>query len=1501
MPKDPLALFHAPTERWFRASLGEPTPAQALAFPPIAEGRSTLLLAPTGSGKTLAAFLTALDRLMWTPAPAKDVRCRVLYVSPLKALAVDIERNLRAPLAGIAREAAQEGLEIVVPQALVRTGDTPPSERAKMLRTPPDILITTPESLFLLLTSNASKTLASVETVIIDEIHSLVPSKRGAHLFLSIERLERLRPPGSPPLQRVGLSATQRPLDEVARLLGGVVDGRSRPIEILDAGLKRRLEVTVEVPAIDMARLGEQEDVPIGAASSGGSRRSIWPYLHERIVPLVRQHRSTLIFVNSRRLAERLAAALNEVAGEEIALAHHGSVAREKRMQIEERLKQGELPAVVATSSLELGIDMGAIDLVIQVEAPPSVASGLQRIGRAGHTVGGISRGIIFPKHRGDLLPCAVATQRMRAGEVEATYYPKNPLDVLAQQIVAIVAETQIGVDELYALVRQAAPFAELPRGAYEGVLDMLSGRYPSDDFTELRPRVTWDRTKGVLKGREGAKRLAIVNGGTIPDRGLYGVFLAGGGDEKRARRVGELDEEMVFELREGEIFLLGASSWRAEQITHDRVIVSPAAGEPGKMPFWRGDRPGRPLEFGQAIGALARTLSRSDATKAGMLLAKDHGLEPNAARNLLGYLGEQIEATGELPTDRTLVVERFKDELGDWRICVLSLFGARVHAPWATVIVDRLREERLGDVETVWSDDGMAFRIPASSEPPPVEWFLPEADTVEGRITRSLGHTSLFAAHFRECAARALLLPRKRPGERTPLWAQRKRSADLLAVAARHPSFPILLETYRECMRDVFDLPGLVQILKSVSTREIRVVTVDTRSPSPFSASLLFSFVANFIYDGDAPLAERRAQALSIDHVQLRELLGEAELRSLLDPDATFELERDLQRLTHPVRHADALHDMLLSLGDLSPEEVRARSDASAPGDGWLKELAAARRIAEVRIAGELRWVAAEDMGKLRDALGVVPPRGTPEAFLGAPEDPLGDLVARFARKRGPFVAADVAARFGTGIRTTEQALSRLEARGKMETGEFLPEPRGAKEYCDVEVLRTLRRKSLAKLRRAVEPVDGAAYARLLVDWQIPPRRGPEGLLEAIRQLEGCPLPASALEREILAARVEGFQTWDLDALCASGEVVWAGLGPLGAADGRVALFLADHEALLTPPAFEAPGELAARIRALLQRRGAVFFAEIARELGGFSGDVTGALWDLVWAGEVTNDTLEPLRSLLRAKGTRAVKGRRPPSRGGPRGAPGTEGRWSLRASRWAERPTETERRAALARALLERYGVVTREVAQAEAIGGGFSAVYEVYKTMEESGRIRRGYFVAGRGATQFALPGADDRLRAMREPQETPHVRILAATDPANPYGALLPWPDAPASKEDSSSDAARRPQRAAGAMVILDDGALVGWLARNGQTLLTFLPTDSPARERSEESLCAGLASLVETGRRKVLLLSSIDGVDAGASLLGKALAQAGFTAGARGWMRRRASVDRSGVIALRAAR
>ena len=1542
---DVLSLFHPAVAEWFRASFEAPTPPQTQGWPAIAAGDSTLILAPTGSGKTLTAFLWCINRVMFDPVPPKERRCRVLYISPLKALAVDIERNLRAPLAGIAHRAMARGDAHHQPAVAIRTGDTPAIERARFLRAPADILITTPESLYLLLTSNAREALRSIDTVIVDEIHALVPTKRGAHLALSLERLLALRTggdgdAGTPRVQRIGLSATQRPLDEVARFLGGAQQGTSgkaqgkrdkgqgkkergkgphngadeaihdefsagqarpvayRPVTIVDTSAKKKLDLRIEVPVEDMARIGQLEEVPSGPASQGAARTSIWSAIHPRLLELVREHRSTLIFVNSRRIAERLAAALNELAGDTLVRAHHGSLARPQRIEVEDRLKAGAIRGLVATSSLELGIDMGAIDLVVQIEAPPSVASGMQRIGRAGHTIGAASRGIIVPKFRGDLIACAAVTRAMHEARIESSRYPRNPLDVLAQQVVAMVGTDDWDVDALFAAVRSAAPFADLSRSVFDGVLDMLSGRYPSDDFADLRPRLTWDRLENRLSAREGAKRVAVINGGTIPDRGLYGVFLIG--ERGPAARVGELDEEMVFESRVGETFLLGASSWRIEEITHDRVLVSPAPGEPGKMPFWKADSAGRPLELGRYIGELIRTLRHMPPAAAIERLVRHHDLDAQAAENLLRYLADQA-AAGIVPDDRTIVIERCRDELGDWRICVLSPFGGRIHAPWAMAAVERARADTGLDVETMWTDDGFVVRFPETEEPPDTALMIPESDEVEALVVRQLGGTALFAAKFREAAARALLLPKRRPGGRSPLWQQRKRAADLLGVASRYGSFPMLLESYRECLRDVFDMPALVETLRRIEARDIKVATSDSTIPSPFASSLLFGYVANYIYDGDAPLAERRAQALAIDQAQLRELLGDAELRELLDADALDDIERQLQNLDtdHRARSVDGVHDLLLRLGDLSVEEIAARSRIDAADA--LRELLHARRAVAVNISGEPRAIPVEYAGRYRDALGVPLPVGLPESLLAPAPQASQDLARRYARTHGPFSTGDFAARYGLGRATADVMLKELTAAGKLLEGEFRPGGSG-REWCDPDVLQSVRRRSLARLRKEVEPVDPAVFGRLITSWQgvSRPRGGLDALLDAIENLQGTPLPASIFESEILAARVERYNPADLDALTAAGEVVWCGLEPLGDRDGRLALYLTDHFPRLRRAA--APAELLPRERAIvehLESEGASFFAALHLAAGdGYPGETVDAIWDLVWKGTLTNDTFNALRAFTRRPERR---GRRPVAARSFRtrrvAPPSAEGRWSLIDERADRSVTPTEWSTATAQQLLARYGVLTREVAGAEGIAGGFSAVYDVLKAMEDAGRIRRGYFVGGVGATQFALPAALELLRSFKDvPDETETV-VLAATDPANPYGTMLKWP----ADAGSEGGGGRTPTRSVGSIVILVNGSLAAYIGRGGRQLSTYLPEDEPARGIVARALAGRLARIarIEDGRGG-LLISEISGAPAAEHPFAPFLVDAGFHPSPMGFQMRAAAGSKAMALAGDAA-
>ena len=1493
-----LKGFSPAAAAWFATTFESPTAPQQKGWPVIAGGDHTLILAPTGTGKTLSAFFWGLDQLCNTPPPEDNLaRTRILYISPLRALAVDVEKNLRAPLQGVRLAAERLGEPFFEPTVMLRTGDTPPEERRRMQRHPPDLLITTPESLYLMLTSKVRETLASVQTVIIDEIHALAATKRGSHMALTLERLDEV---AEKPVQRIGLSATQRPLEEIARFLGGHENGRPRPVTIVDAGLKKQMDIEVIVPVEDMGRLGEMVMPEGDQEFAQPQRRSIWPSMHPRLLELVLEHQSTIVFVNSRRLAERLATRLNELyhdgesrsdeqdgkppaEGErELVKAHHGSLSRVQRLLIEDELKRGTLKGLVATSSLELGIDMGAVDLVVQVESPGAVSRGLQRVGRAGHQVGAPSTGKFFPKHRTDLLEAAVVVDRMQQGLIEETFYPRNPLDVLAQHIVAMVAMDDWPIDELKTVCRRAANFAEISDEAFDNVLDLLAGRYPSDEFAELRPRIIWDRVEGVIRGRPGAQRLAVTSGGTIPDRGLYGVFLPDG------TRVGELDEEMVYESRAGETFLLGASTWRIEDITHERVIVTPAPGQPGKMPFWHGDGPGRPLELGRAMGKFIREIDALDRPAAIDRLRDRHSLDELAAENVVLYLEEQRVATTKLPTDRTIVVERFRDEIGDWRICILSSFGAQVHAPWGMALQYRLAEQWGWDVELMWSDDGIVIRLPEAEDRIPIDELLVDPDDLEELLVTQLPNSAMFAARFRECAARALLLPRRRPDRRTPLWQQRQKAADLLTVAAKYPSFPILLETTRECLNDVFDVPALRSVLTDLRSRKISVHTVDTDSASPMASGMIFGWVAQYMYAGDAPLAERRAAALSLDRDLLRDLLGAEELRELLDPEVLAQLEAELQRLadTWKAKNIDGVEDLLRWLGPLTADEVAVRVDG-LNAEIALTELQDQRRIIEVGLETGRHYASAEDASRLRDALGVALPAGLPAAFTDSVDRPLVDLCSRFARTHGPFLTRELCGRLGVEAPRAEQALAELEREGRVVRGEFRPDG-SEREWCHSDVLRILRRRSLAALRSEVEPVDGDVLARFQPQWQHvgSKLRGVDGVAEVLTALQGASLPASILESDVLPARIRDYSAADLDTLLTAGEVVWAGAGALGAGDGRVRLVFRDQAPLLLPEPIDPPTEpVHEAIRECLQQRGAVFWNElvIAVQEAGLEYSeaiVLTALWDMVWCGEVTNDALTPLRAVVSGAtpkkagaGRKGRAGRRPGLRSLSRmGPPAATGRWSLVAPLRLPLPARTEIATTRALQLLERYGVLTREMALAEGAEGGFAGVYPVLKALEDRGQVRRGYFVAGLGAAQFALPGAVDRLRDERRDNTPQHDidssedwLVLSAADPAQPYGAALPWPDTEG-----------RPSRSVGAYVVLHGGKPMVYLERGGRSLVTF--------EGIQDDLgwVQELVSLVKTRRIKQIEVRKIDGVPAPEKPdLRDALLAGGFSLGYKG--------------------
>ncbi|MDR6639749.1 DEAD/DEAH box helicase [Paenarthrobacter nitroguajacolicus] len=1635
-----ISRFSQATREWFLGAFSEPTPAQDGAWNAISSGSHALVVAPTGSGKTLAAFLWALDRLHATPtdtlpgletvpangkgrAKRPKTKTRVLYISPLKALGVDVERNLRAPLIGITQTAKRLGLPAPLVTVGVRSGDTTAADRRTLLTNPPDILITTPESLFLMLTSRARETLSEVDTIIIDEVHAVAGTKRGAHLAVSLERLDALLPK---PAQRIGLSATVQPRELVAQFLAG-----QAPVEIVAPPSKKNWNLTVTVPVEDMSDLqGAAGAFDSGPASGLQPQASIWPHVEEQIVDLVLSKQSTIVFANSRRLSERLTARLNEIYAERqlmavgggawaapddnpgvpastatpahmmaqagsttgadpvLARAHHGSVSKDQRAMIEDDLKSGRLRCVVATSSLELGIDMGAVDLVIQVESPPSVASGLQRVGRAGHQVGEISEGVLFPKHRADLLHTSVTVERMLSGQIERLSIPANPLDILAQQTVAATALGSIDVEDWFSTVRRSAPFASLPRSAFEATLDLLAGRYPSDEFAELRPRIIWDRHAGTIEGRPGAQRLAVTSGGTIPDRGLFGVYIIGtevegssspgsaDGSEptasaraaKGGRRVGELDEEMVYESRVGDVFALGATSWKIEDITHDRVLVSPAFGQPGKLPFWKGDSLGRPVDLGRALGAFIRELSAADEAPA-MERCQASGLDAFAASNLLQYLREQKEATEIVPSDRTLVVERFHDELGDWRVVLHSPFGMPVHAPWALAVGQRLQQRYGLDGSAMAADDGIVLRVPMmEDEPPGADLFLFDPEELEQIVTTEVGGSALFASRFRECAARALLLPRQNPGKRQPLWQQRQRSAQLLDVAKKYPSFPIVLEAVRECLQDVYDLPALKDIAASVERRELRIVETTTQQPSPFAKSLLFGYVAQFLYEGDSPLAERRAAALALDSTLLNELLGRVELRELLDASVIDRTELELQRLLpdRRVRAMEGVADLLRLLGPLSVEEVAERlqgqeqaepslqpaldqptdpedpdhieeTPAAAPHGSvadaslHLAALQKANRALKVTIGGVERFAAVEDAARLRDAIGVPLPMGVPLAFIEPVHDPLGDLVSRYARTHGPFTAAEAATRLGLGVAVVNGALKRLAGDGRVVEGEFRPhavaeqqtaeatdpglmsvDAPPASEWCDAEVLRKLRRRSLAALRAEVEPVDTAAYGRFLPEWQnvtTPGKsrsqalRGLDGIITAVDQLSGVPIPASAWEPLVLASRVADYKPAMLDELMAAGELLWSGAGSLPGNDGWISLHVADSaELTLNPsPDFE-PGDAQQRLLEHFSAGGGYFFRQLTDVAGGMdtvlSDDaVVTALWDLVWAGRVTGDTFAPVRAMIAGGKTAHRQVAKAPRARAPRmsrlgrshgtgllGSPGLAGgRYGSvtggvapappsAVGRWSALPAPeldpTIHARGTAELLLDRYGVVTRGSVMAENILGGFGLMYKVLARLEEAGRCRRGYFIEHLGAAQFAVPATVDRLRSFTEDarisKAEPSALALAATDPANPYGAALPWP---ALSVDAGSG--HRPGRKAGALVVMVDGALVLYVERGGKTLLTF--------SQDELVLTVAAQALVDVVRRGAvdkLFMEKVNGHDLLETPIAVALAAAG---------------------------
>ena len=1484
-----LDRFHPQVAGWFQDVFAAPTAVQDQAWRAISDDENALVVAPTGSGKTLAAFLWALNSLVERagqqalPIDGANTSThggvRVLYISPLKALGVDVENNLRAPLAGIARVAQRLGRDMPDISVGVRSGDTPQAERNRQVRKPPDILITTPESLYLMLTSKAAGILKTVDTVIVDEIHALAGTKRGVHLALSLERLRRLA--GN--FQRIGLSATVRPIEAVANFLGPKTT-------IINPPAEKRWELDVRVPVDDMSDLPVPEDAStIGDAilddaldnaldaPPPGATNSIWPHIERAIYDEVMAHRSTIVFVNSRRTAERLTSQLNELWAKEhdpealspqtrrppaqlmksvdtaghaatvIARAHHGSVSKDERALTETMLKEGALRAVVSTSSLELGIDMGAVDLVIQVESPPSVASGLQRVGRAGHTVGAVSEGTFYPKHRSDLVQTAVTVPRMRQGLIEELHTPRSPLDVLAQQTVAAVAVEDLDVDEWYDTVRRAWPYRDLAREVFDSVIDLVIGVYPSTDFAELRPRAILEGN--VLKARPGAQRVAVTNAGTIPDRGMFGVFLLAGAEDKAPRRVGELDEEMVYESRVGDVFTLGASSWRIENITRDQVQVSPAPGHTGRLPFWTGDGLGRPYELGKAVGAFRREARN----------ALDESLDERARANLLQYLDEQEEATGILPDEKTLVLERFTDELGDWRVVLHTPFGKGVNAAWALATGWRVAQETGMDAQAVAGDDGIVLRLPQGEKEPDGAIFQFDADEIADIVTEQVGNSALFASRFRECAARALLLPRRNPGKRAPLWQQRQRAEQLLDVARNYPSFPIILETVRECLQDVYDLPALQEVMRDINTRRVRIAEVTTDQPSPFASSLLFNYTGAFMYEGDTPLAEKRAAALSLDPSLLAKLLGTVELRELLDADIIAEVDASLRRVGR-AETSEQFADTLRIVGPVPIDDLPTYT--SVPLASLEQSLGA--RMMLVRIGGRDHVAQVLDAPLLRDGLGVPVPPGVAAQVQTIP-DALAQLVGRWVRTRGPFVLRDLADAFGLAVGAAHAALMPLVDKDKVIEGRYRQGVE-EQEYVAAEVLRIIRSRSLAAARAQTRPVSQSAYGRFLPSWSnvapvgvTPALRGADGVYSVIEQLAGVRLPASAWESHIFPSRVGDYSPVMLDELTANGEVAIVGAGKAGARDPWIMLLPTDYAAQLMPQVEEPLLSLTqTQVMEKVRRGGGFLFGDLL-EPSTTTEELREAMWDLVEAGFLAPDSFAPIRARL-AGGRTAHRARRRPQRSRVRSGrtsfastvpPDMVGRWSLTPTPDSD---PTRRSVALGESLLDRYGVVTRGSVVAEEILGGFALAYKTLSGFEESGKAMRGYLVEGLGASQFSTPATIDRLRGHQDTDDVvgwpsgardPQVHVLAATDPSNPYGAALPWP-------------AQGPTRSAGAMVVLIDGLLAAHVTRGGRTMTTFFDFFPDGVGDPMPLVVDALTQAVRAGRMQPLSVEKLNG-------------------------------------------
>lgn len=1695
-----LACFAPATRTWFSRAFGSPTPVQSRAWEAIGRGENALVIAPTGSGKTLAAFLSAIDRLgRGEPVepdggavarsrarrknePPRGVR--VLYVSPLKALGADVERNLRRPLAGIAEAAAELGERWAPVSVGVRSGDTPARERRRLAAHPPEVLITTPESLYLMLTSKARESLRTVETVIVDEIHSFAGEKRGTHLALSLERLDDLL---ASPAQRVGLSATVSPREEIARFLGG-----THPVTIVADDARTLPELRVAVPVDDMAHVPATEDrrtrmdralaAPVrqgrsrdvaparpgrgdgasawrsdnalrrhmagGGGAAGAGRvagavagraaaasqvtASIWPHIEEAVLDEVLAHRTTIVFVNSRGVCERLTAHLNEAyairlaqaarpldvdggAGADgagpafppsaggsaedpwavdpalhreswemgdnahaqalppeapvIARAHHGSVSKEQRLEVERLLKAGELRCVVATASLELGIDMGSVDLVLQVAPPPSVASALQRVGRADHRVGGRPAGTLYPVQRTQLVDAAVVCEGVRAGRIEETVLVTNALDVLAQQTVAAASMGDLGVEDWYATVRRAAPYRDLPRRAYESVLELLDGAYATAELTDFAPRLTWDRESGTLAARPGAQRLAVGASGTIPDRGTFPVVLPEGEADAGRRRVGELDEEMVNETAVGDVITLGTSSWRVREITGDRVIVDAAPGRSSRLPFWHGEGPGRPAATGAAKGAFLREASADlpelqavpspgGEEVPGPLTDRltEDGLDGAARRNLTALLREQRAATGVVPSDRTLVLERTQDEDGSWRLILHSPWGRRVHEPWAMAIRERARTLLGIEPQMVVADDGIVLQLPMTEGTPPgLELVVLDGDEVTRLVTARIGETALFAARFRECAARALLMPAAQPGRRTPLWLQRLKAGQLLEASRQLESFPVSVEAARECLQDVYDLPVLAALLRRIAAGEVRVVDVTTESPSPFAGPLVFGYTASLLYQGDLPHAERTAHLLSLDPDVLAELMGDDGVAGLLDDDVLAQVEAELQRVVPERRaraDAEGVADLLRELGPLSVEEVieRCAADGEEDAAAALDELAAHHRALQVNVGGTQRWARVEDAPDLHEGLGTAVPDWALERDAGTvlrvregARSPLGSLVLRLVRSHAGLTAGDVADRLGLGMATARETLVRLA-----DDDDVLRLGGQSERWMAPAVLRRVRNRSLARARSAIEPVPAETLQALVLERAglDEPRAGAEGLAEVLAELEGVWLPASLWEEVVLPARVNGYRPAMLDELLASGDVLWVGRSRRADTDGAP-----EAAASTSGPA----GRPAASAGAAGTGSGSPAAPdEIAflpsdspfAPLDAGPADTTdpNALWSLALDGGATAASFEPVRRALAptprvtAQPARRVRSRRGRSRYGSltggrslasalrdeaaRAGQGESARGgrdvtalggtagsavvataSVTASLTGSAPgwrrlepsdvTPEEDALALVESLLERYAVVSREVALAAGVPGGLGPLVPVLRRMEDTGLLLRGRFVAGLGPSQVAERETVDLLR--ERPNRSAGVALAAGSrpvvidlkEPACLVGRAVPWPEPalPEGISDREREDTGTPARRQGASVVLLEGRPV-LHATERLRALTSYTADRAVLEAALTALVQHERELMgreeRPPRRVVENLGGVPALDRGVSAL---LAQAGLEREPRGMVLR----------------